>query len=145
MTRAAARAEADIHEDETEVDATEVPLPQTPQRTREPVQQSPQRAPLGEITVNEKEEEPKIVLEVDLTKPAKKSKNKNSKGGRKPKNADDDKENKFTSESQGGEDKENTPEVLEDEVQSRPSSAASEACADLLKDTKEGKIAHYQD
>ena len=132
MTRAAARTA--IHEDESDVDGVDVPLPQTPQRSRDHLQ----RAPLGELTINEQEEEPKIMLEVDLSKPAKKAKGKKGKSGQKPKKADN-KENDTDDFHDTDDDKENTPEVVEDDHQSRPSSAAEEACADLLKDTKLGE------
>lgn len=107
MTRAALRNAA---LDDVE-DAAEIPLPSTPQRV--------ERVPLGEINLNP-EEEPKILLEFDLSKPAKKaSKSKKTKGAKRK--------------SEGGENKENTPEVIDDDYQSTESSAVEEACEVLLR------------
>jgi hypothetical protein len=112
-----------VHEDAT--DPADVPLPATPQREREPNR----RAPLGEIVLNQVEEppQPMIVLEVDLSKPAKKPKavKKKGKAGRLRKD-DEKKEESYT-------DKENMPAVVEDDCQSSASSAVEEACEDLIR------------
>ena len=101
-------------------DAVEVPLPSTPQKG--------DRAPLGEIFLNE-QEAPKIQLEVNLEKPAKKPTEKKAKvAGRKKKAA---KEN-----AQPG----SSPEVVEDDCESSASSAVEEACLDLRSATKDGRL-----
>jgi cell wall-associated NlpC family hydrolase len=106
VTRAAVR----IMEDEATV-AAGVPLPSTP---------NVERAPLGEITGNHNEQ-PKVTLEVNLSKPTKKPhKARKAKPTKKTK-----KENKSGPES--------TCEVLEDDNESATSSAVEEACKELKK------------
>ncbi|MCJ1333901.1 hypothetical protein MMC10_010607 [Thelotrema lepadinum] len=98
-------------------DAVRVPLPSTPQRS--------DRAPLGEIFLNE-QEAPKIQLEVNLEKPAKKPTEKKSKGAGRKKKAT--KEN-----SRPG----SGPEVIEDDCESSASSAVEEACQELRSRKKD--------
>ena len=95
-------------------DAAEIPLPSTPQGDR---------PPLGEISTNPQEEN-RIILEVNLTKPVKKDgKGRKAKG---------------TKSKMHGADKENVPEVMEDDFQSSASSAAEEAREELLRPTSQG-------
>ena len=101
-------------------DAVRVPLPSTPQRS--------DRAPLGEIFLNE-QEAPKIQLEVNLEKPAKKPTEKKSKGAGRKKKAT--KEN-----SRPG----SGPEVIEDDCESSASSAVEEACQELRSRKKDGRM-----
>jgi hypothetical protein len=114
-TRAALRTNV-ILEDDAGVAGT-APLPAAPRQ---------ERAPLGEIAGNVAEET-LTVLEVNLSKPAKKAalakKATGAKRGRKAKTV--------TPESMG--------EVLEDEYQSSANSAVDEACRDLLRERRGGK------
>ena len=118
VTRAALRTNA-ILEDEANM-AAATPLPLTPTVTR---------PPLGEVAGNFNADafiagELEIVL-----KPVKKStatvkKSKGTKKGRKKDNTE----------------KENEVEVLEDDCQSSTSSAAEEACEELLKEKTGGRM-----
>ena len=111
LTRAALRSAA-IEETE---EAAQIPLPSTPKADR---------TPLGEITLNA-EEKPKIVLEVNLSKPEKKTgKSKQAKTRHKKKDDDANKEN--------------TPEIVDDDNQSTASSAVEEACEDLMRQDEKG-------
>ena len=103
---------------EDAVDAAGIPLPSTPTRNG--------RAPLGAISINT-QEEPKIVLEVNLEKPLKDgdTKKKATKGKKTTKKAAKAKENK-------------QPEVVEDDCQSSASSAVTEACLQLSRHNSEG-------
>ena len=110
LTRAALRSA--VLEDTEE--AAQIPLPATPKM---------ERTPLGEITLNQ-EDEPKIVLAVNLSKPGKKAaKSKDTKTGRKKKDTSN---------------KENGPEIIEDDYQSATSSAVEEACEELIRQDKKG-------
>ena len=114
-TRAALRNA--IHEDV--IEAAGVPLPATPTRA--------ERAPLGEISSNA-QQEPNVLLEVNLGKPAKEAneKKKAPRGAKKPKKAVAKQENK-------------QPEVVEDDCQSSASSAVAEACEQLSRHGSESK------
>ena len=96
-------------------EAAQIPLPLIPRA---------ERTPLGEIALN-REEESRILLEVDLFKPAKKA---NKKKPAKAERKRDDMN------------KENIPEVVEDDSQSTASSAVEEACEDLMKQEKNGAL-----
>ena len=95
--------------------AAEIPLPSTPQRSQA------ERAPLGEIVLNT-QEEPRVVLEINFSKPVKKA--TKGKGGKKASKPDSDKENMSANEA--------SAEVIEDDTQSTTSSAVELACRDLL-------------
>ena len=112
VTRAALRN--NIYEDVQE--AASIPLPSTPQRS--------ERAPLGEIKVNEQGSSPRIELEVNLSKPEMKS----GKPGRKRKAV---KENARPC---------SRVEVIEDDCESSASSAAEEACRELRNGTVDGEL-----
>lgn len=115
VTRATARA----IEDET-TQAIDVPLPSTPKREK--------RAPLGEISGNEQGEGVSTELLKDLADLLKSPNQKSTKKAR--------------GKNQTRHDKENIPEILEDDDVSVTSSAVSEACQVLLSPIKGKSMAN---
>ena len=118
VTRAVLRTNA-ILEDEANM-AAATPLPLTPTVTR---------PPLGELAVNVNADafiagELEIVLKPVKKSTAKAKKSKGAKKGRKKDTAG----------------KANELEVLEDDCQSSTSSAAEEACEELLKEKTGGRM-----
>lgn len=106
------RATARLIEDET-TQAIDVPLPSTPKR---------ERAPLGDISANQQGEPVSTELLIELANLMKTPNHKCSKksGGTK----------------RTQQNKENVPEVLEDDNESVSSSAVDEACEVLLSPFK---------
>ena len=118
VTRAAQRTTT-ILEDEANI-AAETPLPSTPTTTTN-------RPPLGEILQNVNADALLAETMEVVLKPTKKAiKGKKAKGPKKGRKKSDA-------------DKENIPEVLDDDNQSTTSSAVSEACEDLMKEHSRGK------
>ena len=116
ITRAALRSVE--QQDGSDIAAT-IPLPQTPIKDR---------VPLGETTGNKGAHREATNISENQAVPVKKGTGKGKKGNATKK------ANKKTK----GEVEEVRVEVLEDESQSIHSSAAEEACQDLLKDGSQG-------
>ena len=111
---------------EDPVDAANVPLPAMPTRGG--------RAPLGEISNNTVQEEPKILLEVNLGKPAKDEKEKKKKIAKVVK----------AGKSVPKRNEKKQSEVVEDDCQSSASSAVAEACQQLSRHCSEGARHFHQ-
>ena len=116
VTRAALRSME--QQDESDV-ASSTPLPQTPIKGR---------VPLGEIAGNKGTEGEETNTSEEQVAPAKKGNGKGKKGNTAKK----------TNEQMREKAEEVRVEVLEDENQSIHSSAAKEACRDLLQDGSQG-------
>lgn len=101
---------------EDDFDAASIPLPTTPRE---------ERPPLSEVTTNNREE--LIVLELNLTKPAKKPPAKALHSGKK------EKKEKIGLQ-------ENNFDVIEDDCESTVSSAVEEACDALMKVSMNGTL-----